>query len=374
MLNMSEEETTVLGFHDAGWSDFCRYLQAQGFKINTTTRPILDNTESIYGKHHNKAVVHQKASGKSKEPASVASALGQVKNILLSINEAESRRAIATYILCEVKMEYDLTDTEDREKFEERLNEIETSEDPNQALLDALMVETERYDVSINGLDLTGYGLVNILRLSKKIDIMLSGQDQALSNKLIEWVGYVNLETKGYEVQYPITASKRLIVDTLQSNLQNLLEGKQLIPLKMIISAKFDSGETLFMADWQRATRKMGFVFTNAEARMIYKLTKELDDPLINFLMQETVQFYEMQGTEFIETEAPWAQGNEELWLARNRSGNKLAYNKRPSEQIQDWIHELCGLSNNVTTALDIENESEQITSFFASSATGFEP
>lgn len=374
MLNMSEEETTVLGFHDAGWSDFCRHLKAQGFKINTTTRPILDNTESIYGKHHNKAVVHQKASGKSKEPASVASALGQVKNILLSINEAESRRAFATYILYEIVIKYDLTDSEEHENFEEKLNEIEASEEPSQELLNELMGETSRYDVNISGLDLTGYGLVNILRSSEKIDTMLCGQDQALSTKLNEWVGYVNLETKGYEVQYPITASKRLIVDTLQSNLQNLLEGKQLIPLKMIISAKCDSGETLFMADWQRATRKMGFVFTNAEARMIYKLTKELDDPLINFLMQETVKFYEVQGTEFIETEAPWAQGNEELWLARNRSGNKLAYNKRPTEQIQDWIHELCSLSNSVTTALGIENESEQITSFFASNTTGLEP
>lgn len=343
-------------------------------QINTTTRPILDDTESIYGKHHNKSVIYQKASGKSKEPASVASALGHVKSILLDIKEEQSRRAIATYVLCEVLMEYELTDSEESQGFEKKICAIEACENPSQSLLNELISKTRSFDANISDIDLTGYGLVNILRGSKKIHTMLKGKDQLKIAKLDEWIGYVNIETKGYEVQFPITASKRLIVDTLQSNLQNLLDDKPLISLKMIISARFGCGQTLFMPDWQRATHKMGFVFTNAEARMIYKLAKELDNPLINFLMRETVQFYEMQGNVFKRTEAPWAEGNEDLWLSRSRSRNKPSYHERAPEQIQEWIHELSELSNNVTEGLEIENKEQQITEFFSSYPTGFEP
>jgi hypothetical protein len=367
-IEISSTTTTVLGFHDAGWADFCRYLLEHGFKINTTTQPVFESEASIYGRHHGMSVIYQKSGGKSKEPASVASALKQVKSMLISLQEPESRDRIATYIICEILMEYDLNDDDDLKKFQDKMQLIEDSEQPSHALLDELIKYCKEFDTKSGDLDLVGYGLCNILRRSNKISDLLCGEDCKIIDKLSEWIGYVNLETKGYETQYPITASKRLIVDTLQINLQNLQEGKPLIPLKMVISARLQEGEPLFLPDWRRATRKMGFVFTNAEARMIYKLTKELDDPLINYLMHETVQFYEMHGLTFVEKLPPWAEpGEEEIWQDRIRSRDKLSYRERPQEQTQEWVRELCQLSNSTAESIGIENTEEQIQEFFTS-------
>jgi hypothetical protein len=367
-VEIDRSKMTILGFHDAGWEEYCTYCQqVANSEIYTTTNPIFDSHASIYGQAHLDDVLDAKAKNKSKDPKSVESALNHVGKNLLSIRDPRTRKAIIEYI----HLIYRNTD----ERLQaQQIAEIESAKNPTQAMLELAISITAEADPGIPNVNLTGYTLARRLHELDTLDDIFYGEDKKLVTEIKEWTGCVNIEAKPIDIQRTLAASKRMVVDTLQANLELLKQGKPVIPIHVVISkgnnSAPDSLESTssasaspaissteeveevmtkdgFYPKWGLVTGKVGFVLTNAEIRMIYKLMHEVDAPLINSLMAQSVTFIHTKGNAFEEAPPPW-KGFEAVWNKRIRFKDKPAHRERPPEGVQAWIKELVALSKMV--------------------------
>lgn len=355
-IEISREVASVLGFSEAGWPSFCEELHANGMQVITSATPLLTAEQSLYEKHHGQEVIHSKANRPRKSPEDIANTIAIVKEQLLNLKEQASRQAILTYILIDVMMEYDLSNSDQESQFHNLHKQIASHPNPNHELLSYLIQKTNDFDKQLNNEALVGYSMLNMLRESKQVHNFLQERDQETATLLINSLNEVNLDCKGYTNQVPITNCKKLIVDTLQVNLIRLANGEPLMQIKVIIGAEDNSNVTIFSPNWHTTAKKHDYGRTNVELRVLFKLTKELDHPLINMLMEHTTQFYQKVGSRVIETTAPWEE-NAQLWQERTRTANKPPHFCRTTQQTQDWIKEIYALADTTIDRLSLTRD-----------------
>ena len=341
----SSTEVTLLGFHSAGWTEYMQHCAEELHrKIYSTTYPIFDAHTSLYSRAHDETVLEAKSVYKSKSPKSVVSAMKHLHSKLLKIEEPRTREAILDYLLSSV------LGLSEEEKIT-IITQIENTANPNQTMLQYLIEETKIWDPSDEETDLTGYAFARALAMNHALRHLFFGEDEKLSKEVIEWSGYVNLDSKPIELQSALAASKRMVVDTLQENLYRLQRGEPLLSIHVVTSAEDSDKNPLFTPDWNLAINKIGFVLTNAEIRMIYKLMHEIPDPLIHQVMMQTVVFIKNCDGDFKTTAAPW-ENNEANWATRTRSKEKPPHREREHHVIQPWVRELISLSQETSQLL----------------------
>lgn len=359
VASIDDKQVTLLGFQAAGWDDYRKALEAKSTTVYTTTHRIMSKDQSIYWTLHEIQELKKKSQEKKKDPRSVSSALVKVGDILTSLEESETRRAIVTHIIEGV--------LQNDKNVGDIMVSIETSEKPSEAMLTFLINETFENDPEIysdeaksESINLTGYALVSLLRDDADLERCLKGRDKAKFKLLSEWISYVNLDTRSEDLQMSLASSKSMIADTLQRNLTLIEEDKPLVPIDFVICSDGSDGSTPFYPEWKRATNKIGHVLTNVEVRMAYKLMKEVDDVLINWIMEQTVSFHKKTKSGFERIPSPWAE-DRELWANRQRSRGKLAYCMREEESLQPWIRALKALAVRVSLSISSSRRTLEI-------------
>lgn len=339
MNDLIKRNIAILGFHDAGWSDYMVHVEKEGFTVFSTTVHALEASESFYQREHGSEALAIKSKGKQKEPGSVKAALDVVLSMLENaLQHRETREAFIQYL-----SDCDLIDLQS-----EQLNDI--SEEQLLELVNTSI--DENYEpVQRGGISLKGYRLVQAIKTQDALATIFWKEDVEYITKLKEWVGYVNLDTPSIDIQSQLAASKTVVADTLQLNLERVGKGMPLIPIHLTVSSD------VFMPNWNIATTKSSNVLTNAEIRMIYKLTKEVSDPLIRQVMRDSVQFVRTENGKFIKTESPW-EANPDLWENRTRSQNKKPYFQRQPNEIPNWLRDMQKLSETIQKKLDAKSMS----------------
>jgi hypothetical protein len=349
-MELDRTSITILGFYNAGWTKHCEHWHRLGVHVYTTTTPIYNDLQkSIYGRAHDNEALISKSLNKSKSPKSVESALGKVGDLLQKIQEPDTRRAIINYILLDIQCLND--DKEVKDLVEDLIVAIEKEPNPNQAMIELAIEEIAYADKTDISADLTGYAFARALDKHINLASLFFGRDENLLKEIKSSVGYVNIETKAIDVQKTLAESKRMIVDTLQENLERLQRGENIIPIDMVVSAEATDRRSFFSPNWALVTNKVGFVLTNSEIRMIYKLMHEIDAPLINKIMKESVSFIHTTDHDFKRIPPPW-ESDAKAWSARVRSKDRAAHRDRTDEDIQDWVKELIALSKRTAQQL----------------------
>lgn len=356
-LEIDHKTSTVLGFSAAGWGALQKTLKKENVRCYTTTDNILPPDKSIYWRHHPQNILEQKALAKQKEPESVRAALESLAGVFMRIEENQTRENL-------IRSLYEIM----REPFDlEIVSNVNTAPEPNEALLIVLInMITSGADESCIGkngelIDITGHSLASCLRNSPDLlKHSLCGNDRNLLNDMKMWCEHADLTATPYVTQHGLAQSKGAIIDTLQRNIELFKQGKPLIPIRIVISSDEIKGSAKkFSPEWDLATSKRKIVYTNAEIRMIYKLSEELGDPLISKILRETVFFLHQTSSGFKQILAPWQEDKAEKdWAMRLRSKDRPAYKDREPVAIPQWIQELTVLSHEASLArLEKTNE-----------------
>ena len=348
-FDIDHTRATVLGFSKAGWNELQKDLKKKHIESYTTTENIIAPDKSIYWKHHPKNILEKKASSKKKEPESVRAALETLGSIFMKIEEQQTRENLVRYFWVDV-MKNDLKD------LAAHLLDINKSSNPNEALLSLLVDITtdgstipESATGSDGEVDLTGYRVASCLRMMDPnlLSHHLHKEDKKLVGDLKTWCDHSNLEATPYETQHGLAQSKGAVVDTLQANIALFKQGLPLIPIMIVVSSEHIVGVAQkFFPNWELATSKKRIIYTNAEVRMVYKLTEEIGDPFISALLNETVFFMHQEADGFKQIPAPWQEQNAACrWEKRTRSHNQPAYKNREPSAVPEWVKELSALS-----------------------------
>ncbi len=156
--------------------------------------------------------------------------------------------------------------------------------------------------------------------------------------------------------------SKRLIVNTLQENIIRYYEGKELIPIEMIVM-KHDEKEGGFYPDFSFVMNKTPKNYSSSELRMIYKVMEEIPDKGIRKIMRLSFFLKEMtvqdgQNT-FKTLENPWdshaSVGGGSFWQTRTRKHGE-AYRERLKPSLPLWVK---GLIQTKEMAEEPNNQSK---------------
>lgn len=343
-FEIDKNTAAVFGFSEAGWSDLRKKLCNDGREVFTTIDDLLPATVSIYQKYHSPQLLECKSKIRKKEPKSVQAALETLGVIFQGIQDQQTRSNFLRFFVDKV---YTMTEEEYLSAIKS-ITEAQSNEDKNTTLLEILCdLSPSKIENSIEDVNLTGYGLASVFRVTRILQDCCVNQDAALVANLKRWSDYADLSESTLHVQLGLAQSKGLIVDVVQLNLDRLLKHETLMPIYFSIA----SDTHHFSPAWYKATQKIGNFYTLAEVRMIYKLMVELGDALITTMLKNTVFFMRKTAMGFIQMPMPWDENITE-WKERTRSRNKAAYMDRQADELPEWIRELRALSCHVATSL----------------------
>lgn len=343
-ITLSKSEATILGITESGWFELIkdagdRYTKIYGWSSN----PLRRDAASAYRLYENskdlQSLLLLKAQFDLNYKNQIELLIEQITPFLPKFSSELNCILWCSY--CEMRGEqFDIQSIQ--EYFSERNNNLVTlcqlKNVPLEDFITALVMKSSSSNLSLEEfLHSSGYEDLPYI-LNKFHEQIVSGIKQ--------------INTKINKKDHNLSASKRIIVDTLQENIMRFYEGKELIPIEMVIikHSKDDKG---FYPDLSSVINKAGKHYSSAELRMVYKLMEEIPDNDIKKIMRDTFFLKEMTEKKsrknlFKTLENPWDShelvGGGVFWKKRQRKDNKNSYDSRPKESIPNWVNDLIAI------------------------------
>ncbi|HAT6977730.1 TPA: hypothetical protein JAN54_05530 [Legionella pneumophila] len=343
-FTLSQSEATILGITESGWFELIkdagvRYTKVYGWSSN----PLRRNVPSAYQLYENskelKSLLLLKSQFNLNHKNQIEFLINQITPFLPKFPGKLNCILWCSY--CEMCGEnFDIKAI--KKYFSEKSNNLITmcqlKNIPLENVITALVMKNSSPDLSFDK-SLHSIGSEDLLYLLNQ-----------LHNQIKSGIKQVN--TKTNKKDHNLSASKRIIIDTLQENIMRFYEGRELIPIEMVIM-KHSKNEKGFYPDFSSVINKGDKYYSSAELRMIYKLMEEIPDDDIKKIMRNTFFLKEMTTKKsdknlFKTLENPWDSheliGGGIFWKKRQRKDNKVSYDARPKEFQPNWVHDLIAI------------------------------